>query len=423
MSQISHYPAAPFGDWDGSPAAARAMQLTLAAQVRLQDDFPTLRLIAGVDVGFEDGGTVTRAAAVLLDADTLELVGSSLARIPTNMPYVPGLLSFRELPAVLQALAELPAIPDLIFSDGHGIAHPRRLGIAAHLGVVTGLPTIGVAKKLLTGEHEELDLQRGARVALRDKKTGEVIGCVLRSKDKVRPLIISPGNRVSIATAPRSGKSGTHQAILAPDAALAAGVMQALACSPAFSMGLPTMHLDSATGWCHGVRHCPSPNFNQRPAGEISLLVIHNISLPPGQFGTGRVQQFFQNCLQCDEHPFFEEIAGLQVSAHFLIERDGAIIQFVSCLDRAWHAGVSCFDGREGCNDFSIGIELEGTDHEPFSEAQYQTLIELCRLLQCAYPAITPERVCGHSDIAPGRKTDPGPAFDWLRLRAASITC
>ncbi len=202
MSQISHYPAAPFGDWDGSPAAARAMQLTLAAQVRLQDDFPALRLIAGVDVGFEDGGTVTRAAAVLLDADTLELVGSSLARIPTNMPYVPGLLSFRELPAVLQALAELPAIPDLIFSDGHGIAHPRRLGIAAHLGVVTGLPTIGVAKKLLTGEHDELDLQRGARVALRDEKTGEVIGCVLRSKDKVRPLIISPGNRVSIATAP-----------------------------------------------------------------------------------------------------------------------------------------------------------------------------------------------------------------------------
>ena len=136
-----------------------------------------------------------------------------------------------------------------------------------------------------------------------------------------------------------------------------------------------------------------------------------------------QVQQFFQNCLQCDEHPFFEEIAGLQVSAHFLIERDGAITQFVSCLDRAWHAGVSCFDGREGCNDFSIGIELEGTDHEPFSEAQYRALIELCRLLQCAYPAITPERVCGHSDIAPGRKTDPGPAFDWLRLRAASITC
>ena len=111
------------------------------------------------------------------------------------------------------------------------------------------------------------------------------------------------------------------------------------------------------------------------------------------------------------------------MSAHFLIERDGAITQFVSCLDRAWHAGISRFDGREGCNDFSIGIELEGTDNEPFSEAQYHALIELCRVLQCAYPAITPERVCGHSDIAPGRKTDPGPAFDWQRLRDASITC
>ncbi|WP_313240944.1 1,6-anhydro-N-acetylmuramyl-L-alanine amidase AmpD [Stutzerimonas kunmingensis] len=183
------------------------------------------------------------------------------------------------------------------------------------------------------------------------------------------------------------------------------------------------MILDCATGWCQGVRHCPSPNFNQRPAGEISLLVIHNISLPPGQFGTGKVQQFFQNCLQCHEHPFFEEIAELQVSAHFLIERDGAITQFVSCLDRAWHAGVSCFDGREACNDFSIGIELEGTDDQPFSDAQYQALIGLCRVLQGAFPAITPERVCGHSDIAPGRKTDPGPAFDWQRLRAASITC
>jgi len=203
MSESSQYPTAPFGDWDGSPAAARAMQQSLAAQVSLQDDFPPLRLIAGVDVGFEDGGTITRAAAVLLDADTLELVGSSLARIPTNMPYIPGLLSFRELPAVLQALGELPAVPDLIFSDGHGIAHPRRLGIAAHLGVVTGLPTIGVAKKLLTGAHDELDLARGAQVELRDRKTGEVIGCVLRSKDKVRPLIISPGNRVSIVTAPQ----------------------------------------------------------------------------------------------------------------------------------------------------------------------------------------------------------------------------
>lgn len=181
------------------------------------------------------------------------------------------------------------------------------------------------------------------------------------------------------------------------------------------------MQLDLATGWFRGIRHCPSPNFNSRPDAEISLLVLHNISLPPGCFGTGKVQEFFQNRLPGDEHPFFEEIAQLQVSAHFLVERDGAITQFVSCLDRAWHAGVSCFGERENCNDFSIGIELEGTDDRPFSEAQYEGLVRLCELLQQAYPAITPERVCGHSDIAPGRKTDPGPAFDWQRLRAASI--
>ncbi|MEV1219778.1 1,6-anhydro-N-acetylmuramyl-L-alanine amidase AmpD, partial [Pseudomonas aeruginosa] len=122
------------------------------------------------------------------------------------------------------------------------------------------------------------------------------------------------------------------------------------------------MHFDSVTGWVRGVRHCPSPNFNLRPQGDaVSLLVIHNISLPPGQFGTGKVQAFFQNRLDPNEHPYFEEIRHLTVSAHFLIERDGAITQFVSCHDRAWHAGVSCFDGREACNDFSLGIELEGT--------------------------------------------------------------
>ncbi|MCQ4317129.1 1,6-anhydro-N-acetylmuramyl-L-alanine amidase AmpD [Stutzerimonas zhaodongensis] len=181
------------------------------------------------------------------------------------------------------------------------------------------------------------------------------------------------------------------------------------------------MQLDHATGWCRGIRHCPSPNFNQRPDGEISLLVIHNISLPPGCFGTGKVQEFFQNCLPVDEHPFFQEIAALQVSAHFLIERDGAITQFVSCLDRAWHAGVSCFDRRVNCNDFSLGIELEGADETPYSDEQYDSLISLSKLLQQAYPAITAERVCGHSDIAPGRKTDPGPSFDWQRLRTASI--
>ncbi|MCY1517687.1 1,6-anhydro-N-acetylmuramyl-L-alanine amidase AmpD [compost metagenome] len=179
------------------------------------------------------------------------------------------------------------------------------------------------------------------------------------------------------------------------------------------------MQLDPASGWCQGISHCPSPNFNCRPQGEVSLLVIHNISLPPGQFGTGKVQEFFLNRLDPDEHPYFEGIRDLKVSAHFLIERDGAVTQFVSCNERAWHAGVSLFEGRENCNDFSVGIELEGTDDHPFTEPQYAALTALVAQLRFAYPAITPERICGHSDIAPGRKTDPGPAFDWARLRAA----
>ncbi|UZE29998.1 1,6-anhydro-N-acetylmuramyl-L-alanine amidase AmpD [Pseudomonas asplenii] len=181
------------------------------------------------------------------------------------------------------------------------------------------------------------------------------------------------------------------------------------------------MQLDPATGWCQEVVHCPSPNFNERPEGEVSLLVIHNISLPPGQFATGKVQEFFQNRLDISEHSYFEGIAHLRVSAHFLIERDGQVTQFVSCLGRAWHAGVSSFEGRETCNDFSLGIELEGTDDLPFTEAQYHSLITLTRQLMAAYPAITPQRICGHSDIAPGRKTDPGAGFDWQRFRAALL--
>lgn len=179
------------------------------------------------------------------------------------------------------------------------------------------------------------------------------------------------------------------------------------------------MQLDPSSGWCDDVQHCPSPNFNQRPLGEVSLLVIHNISLPPGQFGTGKVQAFFQNRLDAAEHPYFASIASMQVSAHFLIERDGAVTQFVSCNERAWHAGQSRFAERENCNDFSLGIELEGTDDLPFTAQQYAALIALTQQLQAAYPAITLARICGHSDIAPGRKTDPGPAFDWAALRMA----
>ncbi len=187
------------------------------------------------------------------------------------------------------------------------------------------------------------------------------------------------------------------------------------------------MRVDTASGWLSGVAHCPSAHFNARPAAcDISLLVIHNISLPPGQFGTGCVQQFFSGSLDPAAHPYFAGIAELRVSAHFLIERDGHITQFVSCLQRAWHAGQSCFNGRENCNDFSLGIELEGTDDQLFSSVQYDRLVALSVALQRAYPLITPERITGHEHIAPGRKTDPGPCFDWQgylgRLADAVLT-
>lgn len=178
----------------------RALQQRLAARVRLEGGHSTLRVVAGVDVGFENGGAITRAAAVLLDACTLAPLAEALARLPTCMPYIPGLLSFRELPAVLRALARLPQVPDLVFVDGQGIAHPRGLGIAAHLGVITGLPTVGVAKSILVGKHGAPGPKRGDRAELHYH--GRVIGTVLRSKDGVRPLIVSPGNRVSLEAAP-----------------------------------------------------------------------------------------------------------------------------------------------------------------------------------------------------------------------------
>ncbi|MBV1929912.1 MAG: 1,6-anhydro-N-acetylmuramyl-L-alanine amidase AmpD [Gammaproteobacteria bacterium] len=161
-------------------------------------------------------------------------------------------------------------------------------------------------------------------------------------------------------------------------------------------------------------RQCPSPNQGERPAGsEVSLLVIHNISLPPGQFGGGYIEQFFTNVLNADEHSYFAEIADLQVSSHLLIDRQGEVVQFVPLGRRAWHAGDSSFAGCANCNDYSIGIELEGTDTEPYSDKQYQSLVQVCQQLLVSYPALSAERIVGHSDVSPGRKTDPGPAFDW----------
>jgi len=148
-------------------------------------------------------------------------------------------------------------------------------------------------------------------------------------------------------------------------------------------------------------------------------LVIHNISLPPGEFDNDCIMQLFTNCLDWAEHPYFETIRGMEVSAHFLVRRDGELIQFVSCDERAWHAGESSYCGRENCNDFSIGIEMEGTDELPYSNAQYAQLQALSLALIAAYPGLDAERIAGHSDIAPGRKTDPGPAFDWHRYRQA----
>lgn len=182
--------------WDGDVAKARALQTAWAKRVSLVEDFPEPERIAGVDVGFEEQGAITRAAAVLLDARTLLPLAEVVARLPTCMPYIPGLLSFRELPAVLEALASLPERPGLVFVDGQGIAHPRGLGIASHLGVITGLPTIGVAKTILVGRHEPLGDLRGDRAPLVFR--GNVVGMVLRSKERVRPLVVSPGHRMSV---------------------------------------------------------------------------------------------------------------------------------------------------------------------------------------------------------------------------------
>lgn len=178
------------------------------------------------------------------------------------------------------------------------------------------------------------------------------------------------------------------------------------------------MRIDLSTGLLDAARQALSPNCDARPAGsDIDLLVIHNISLPPGEFGGPHIESLFMNTLDPETHPYFAEICGMKVSAHLLIRRTGEIVQFVPLHLRAWHAGESCFEERTRCNDFSIGIELEGSDDQPYEAQQYAALAEVARTLIAAYPRITPERIVGHSDIAPGRKTDPGPGFDWARLR------
>ncbi len=168
-------------------------------------------------------------------------------------------------------------------------------------------------------------------------------------------------------------------------------------------------------GWCREVRRASCTNFDERPENtEISLLVVHNISLPPGEFGGAYIEDLFANRLDCDAHPYFDQLRGLRVSAHFLIRRDGDVVQFVPTLARAWHAGVSSFKGRERCNDFSVGVELEGSDTTDFCDAQYASLARVARSLSVRHPI---SDVCGHEHIAPGRKTDPGPHFDWNRFR------
>jgi len=178
------------------------------------------------------------------------------------------------------------------------------------------------------------------------------------------------------------------------------------------------MRIDPSTHLIVGAEFIESPNFDARPDdADIDLIVVHNISLPPNEFGGGYVSDLFQNKLDPTIHPYFEEIKGMEVSSHLFIERSGKMVQFVPFNKRAWHAGESCFEGRERCNDFSIGIELEGADDVEYTDAQYRVLNAVILCLQMTYAGLSTNNIVGHSDIAPGRKTDPGPAFDWDKLR------
>ena len=178
------------------------------------------------------------------------------------------------------------------------------------------------------------------------------------------------------------------------------------------------LKINTTTGLLEPILYRPSPHHDERPNEvDIDMVVIHGISLPPGKFGSNDIERFFCGMLDTALHPFFTEIAGLSVSSHLLIKRSGELMQFVPFHRRAWHAGASSFQGKVRCNDFSIGIELEGTDTVPYEAAQYEQLFKVLSLLMQHYPLITPERVVGHVDIAPGRKTDPGPFFDWALLK------
>jgi N-acetyl-anhydromuramoyl-L-alanine amidase len=183
------------------------------------------------------------------------------------------------------------------------------------------------------------------------------------------------------------------------------------------SIGAPRYVISPAAGLLSRARQSPSPNQDDRPPGaQPELIIVHGISLPPGEFGGSHIESLFNNCLDWDAHPYFQEIRGTRVSAHLLLRRCGEVIQFVPFGRRAWHAGTSAFRGRSQCNDFSIGIELEGTDDGPYTDEQYLHLTAIIHAIMLAYPLTSTRSVAGHCDVAPGRKTDPGPAFDWLRL-------
>jgi len=179
------------------------------------------------------------------------------------------------------------------------------------------------------------------------------------------------------------------------------------------------LNIDVTTGLLAEARQVPSPNVDARPEGvEPDLMIVHGISLPPGEYGGSWIDQLFTNVLPTNVHPYFKQIEALKVSSHILIRRDGELVQYVPFHLRAWHAGVSNYQGRERCNDFSIGVELEGSDDEAYEAAQYHALTQVIVSLCAHYPSLSSQRVVGHSDVAPGRKTDPGEAFDWPRLRA-----